>query len=323
MEQKYFVLFNRYNDTLSCRIGDKYCIPADDWTEAREGLITNIQFTGTKTINGQLYHTIKADFVDTELIDITAEFSNQVYDIICLGDNVLYQLYSKKRDYWDGGFLFQLATGETIKLRDYPDSLLRHRENPNLRYYIASDLLTAHIMKYGIIDTAEKAYLALMKLFTPTTLDCCDQVTIVDDGMIYISYPGAYKSSCRYVVLKNQKYRNVGYGPILLVNSENKRVITLEQIITYMKNNYISAGTDSKDEIPGISPRARKIFTTLKAPNGALIVQFKAECFKPSYASNPQYLSVITKDIVHTKERKILKWLYRYGEYNEYISWID
>lgn len=323
MKQKYYVLFSRHSEHLRTIIDDKICIPAEDWAEAREGIITNVQFIGTQKNNGTLYHTIKADYVETVLLDITPELSDQIHNVKCFGDDVLYQLRNTKSDSRSDTFICKLTNGEIIEIDDYPDSFLIHRSNPKLKYDIETDLLTVNKLKYGAINTEEKAYLAIMKSFTPATLDCCRDVTIIDDALIFIFYPGAYRDSCRYGVIQNHEFRSTGYGELLYANSENKRVITLEQIKTYMKNNYISAGADSKDAIPGISQTARKIFTTMKTSEGNLIVQFKAECFKPEFASNPKYLEVITKDIVHTTKRKIRKWLYREGEYNEYIGWID
>ena len=324
MKQKYYVLFRSHSERLWTTINGKMCIPAEDWTEAREGIITNVQFIGTQKNNGILYHTIKADFVETVLLDITPELSDQIYYVTCFGDDTLYKLRSKKRNSRSDTFICQLTNGEIIKIDDYPDSFLFHMSNEHLKYEIEADLLTAHKLKHGAINTEEKAYLAIMKAFTPANLDCCRDVTIIDDGLIYIFYPGGYRDSCQYGIIMNHKFRSTGYGDIAHANSENKRVITLEQIKTYMKNNYISAGADSRHAIPGISRTARKIFTTMKTSDGKLIVQFKATCFKPKYASNPKYLEVITKEVVQTTPKpEIRKWLYREGEYNPYIGWID
>lgn len=183
MKQKYYILFRQYSEQLKCYIGNKICIPAEDWTEAEEGIITNVQFTGTKETDGILYHTIKADFVETVPLDITSELTDQIHYVKCFGYDTLYLLRKENTDQWSDSFICKLTSGEIIKIDDDPNYFLFHRNNPKLQYEVESDLLTAHKLKYGAIDTEEKAYLAIIKSFTPATLDCCEYVTIVDDGL--------------------------------------------------------------------------------------------------------------------------------------------
>lgn len=313
--KKYYAVSRDLDGAPAFYMDDVKCFPEDDWVrETGEGVITDVEVMHTwEDERGRTCALVRGTVVETEEFDFDSELSDQVTDVIVLGNNVLVSLGEWEKNGYRKKYVIKLKGGETVPVQTY-----FYRVYPG--YFDVRQQYLAKVMKYLVKVNGkisyERAHEVCINRFKEKNLDCSEWVKVVEDGMFHVFYPGAYKDSCdNFMVLKDGNLKCIIFGRELEKDNKNAWTIRLVDIQEEMAKYGISAGEDSGDAVEGVTEEERKLLTTHRLASGAVIVQLKAETFRYEHLKNKHLMSKVDKGLG--------KWLYRLGEPNDFYTWID
>ena len=314
-KRKYYVWTVNLNGELSVYENDVTYYADDDWKEATEGIFTNGVVTRKwKDADGNIFAKCKGTMVKTAEFDFDSPLSKEIKDVLVIGGSTLVLFQEDDPYVINPNYKARLEDGTLIPV--VIDVCRRFPGDMEQRIQRFKEMARYMRKEYGEIDYEHFREICINN-FAERTIDCAAEVKLLYDCLVYIFYPGYYRDGCAaFYVKPDGTTVNTEYGDIL-ERYEKKEVckLTLPQIQEEMAKYGISAGEDSGDIVEGITPEERKLLTTHRLANGTVIVQLKAKTFSYELLKNKNLISKVDKGLG--------KWLYRLGEPNDYISWID
>lgn len=309
--KKYYLMTKNANGNLYLYIRGNYCTPAPEWTDAAEGIVTELERVEQwKDKEGKKHVTVQGRMVETEEMDWTAQDILKIIDVYPFEFCTLLEKYSDM-----GRAFYANIKGEglcevsvSVDQRNSCD----HERKKAMRYEVIQRVIKDYT-RTGNRELKE----SIIRNFAEIKLDSAESVTVYGSAIFYVFYPGAYRDFCKqFVVDAEGKLINVSFDSVDKMKMLNGRYyFRTEKILEEMDELGIAVGADSGDIVEGVSEEERKYLTTKKLPNGAILVMFKAEKFSYALLENENLVSKVCTGLG--------KWTNRLGEENPYWGWID
>ena len=312
---EFYVMTRNAKGDLYFSMDGMECFPASGWTEAKEGVVTEPEVVETiERVSGGMVAIVRGKMVETEEIGIDELIEMCPNDVTTYTDFVVITDYKAEGDY-----LVKVKGQGLVPVKfHWEQKRYRNKDQHNL---LMKEIAKELARRYAVPDKRKRMEL-LIRNFVAKDLHCASRVTVYQDCMFEVLYPGAYRDSCSLFVFdENGNCKNTSavryVGEYLHKSgcSSDWTWIELADITREMDKWGIAVGEDSGDEVEGISPEERKYLSTRKLPGGSVIVMFKAETFCYDLLQNEKLTSVVCKEIA--------KWMHNLGGPNDYISWID
>lgn len=312
---KYYAMSKNAGGELFFRMDNITCYPAKDWTEAREGVLTNPVIVETWTGEREgTFARVKGTLVETEEFELTEPWVLDIDDVVVLEKNTLLRLpvvEEGKRTYYE--YRAKLKDGTVVSVETSFWNL--HPGDQGKRADVFWQMLT-YIRENHSITNRQRALEVCINAFTKEKLDSAKYVKVFYNSVFYVFYPGVYRNFySSFCVKEDGTMKKVPFGNLLEECSKGGWKMHYKEILEEMAKHGISAGEDSGDAVEGVTEEERKLFTTLRLGDNKVLVQFKAETFRYEFLEQEHLVSKVDKGIG--------KWLYRIGEINDYYTWFD
>lgn len=306
---KYYLMTKNKDDVLEVEIDGYWYSPAEDWTMAWDGIVTDIEVVEKgRNEEGKFVGTIRGRMVETEDIDLDSLNPFELYRILYLPSVMMVELYKH------GKFIHVVnVKGEGLK----PVSF-RYSQTKNYDAELEKESL------YRVAKNAVKAYelpdresmlAALIRKFEEKHIYCADSIYVYGNAIFYIGYPTHGRGYCvDYVLSEQDECLSWVLSNVNKLFPDEKRFF-VHEIINEMDKHGIATGEDSGDVVEGVSEEERKYLSTLRLPTGDVLVMFKAETFRYDLLENENLNSKVCKNLG--------KWLFGKGKDNPYGSMMD
>lgn len=311
-EKEYFLMMKNKAEVL-CFYMDKYvCYPDESWVDATEGIVTDVEIISKgQDVRSNLCAKVVGKMVETEEINWQELECMDMFDVYTIGDWTFAA-------FMEGRSVKHYAN---IKGQGLQDVELSHYQFDLLdeakQKVIYKKLVNEAAPKYALPDV-QAALEVCIRNFAEMKLDCSSKVCVYKNAFFFVTYPGWYRDSCKvFVVLEDGSLRDTDMARFAAKVAEYNEIttFTLESLKLTMDKLGISAGADSGHVVQDVSKEERKLLTTYPLPGGGALVMFKASEFR--------FNSDVHKGLQDKVASGLGFWAQRFGEENEFISWMD
>ena len=312
-KKEYFLFQLNENKELCFKEDGCYYFPAKTWTNAAEGLVSNIEVVELfKDEYDRQCAYVSGTMVPTIPFNFHSDLALKVKDLVVVGATILVQ-FDDSKDYYEYYARLDVDEFVPVHMDKNHDLYATNKESLEQLHKI-----TTYIKETQSCMSKTDAITACINHFKELELHGADEISVYDDCIFFVGYPGWYRDTCTsFYITENDKVKRTHLGVTFAKALQQNNAIKLSgtELFSYMQRHNISAGEDSGHEIPNLPEEYRNMFVTKELKSGGIYVSLNADNFFPELLQNETIMAYV--------DDPIGPWMVLEGEYCSYAHFFD